>query len=384
MRPLLLSVLALALPRAAAAQTAVVVPAPAAVDQPPRWSFTLGVEEDWDSRPQLGAVGSGRFATQLSADLAHTRRGRRGTLTLGAWGSGWLYEGGEEVQLTYQGSLSGGLRVGPRLWLTAQEAFRTDYTDEDPSLLEEGTVLPRVVMRTNNAQAGLSFALSKRTELTASVRHEMTDFDTPLLIGRSSLGVQGGLYRQVTRSGRAWLDYLGELRTASGETGGSHRAAVGWQQGREGRSGGSAAVGAQLLERLDTGQTHVEPYGSAGVWWRGRAGSLTLRYEHGVTLSYRVLSEQASDMASLSASRSLGGGVNASVYTSYSIRQNLNEAGAEDTHMQRYGAALGFDGGKGLTASVDYSYYRYAEDEVGPRQGRHRVGASLQYGRRWR
>jgi opacity protein-like surface antigen len=351
--------------------------------QAPRWALSLGAQETWDNWVRLDEP-SGRLATRLTAELEHTRRGRRGALTLGGWGSGWFYQGAGGSELTYEGSLSGDFRFGSRLRMSVAEAYRTDYTDEDPLFLAEGTVLPRVVSHTNNAQLDLTFALSPRTQISGGIRQELVNFDTEALVGRSNVGVVGDFRRQVTRTGSAVLEYFGEMRSAEGQWGQSHRASIGWEQARTGRAGGHAALGAMRLTRLDTGEAHVEPYGSASAWLRGRAGMLTLRYEHGVALSYTSVREQRTDMASLAATRSLGRHFSASLFSSYSVRQDLGDTEAEDFHMQRYGAGLAFDGGKGLTVGVDYSYYRYAENEAGPARGRHRVSAALQYGRRWR
>jgi hypothetical protein len=358
----------------------------AALPRPPRWVLGIGVQEAWDSRGLTDAIaGAGRLATRLNGSLTHARSGRRGELTIGGRGSGWLYQGGSQrARLTHDLSVAAGTRLGSRLRLSVSEVLRSDYTDEDPLLLDEGTVLRRVSSRTNSAQAGLSYTLSARSELSGSVRHEVWRFDSDDLIGRSRLGVLAGIRRQVKRSGGLVLDYLGELRTAEGQNGQAHRLSLGWYHAWRGRTGVSASAGAQRLERLDTASSHLEPYGAAGAWWRGRAGSAALRYEHGMAQSYRSIREQRSDTVALSLSRSLGRRLSTSLASTWSLRQALEGTGREDSRMQRHSAAVAFDTGKGLSLGVEYAYLDGTDEIVESRRQRHRVAASLSYGHRWR
>src|SRR5688572_20999946 len=126
--------------------------------RPPRWALALGVQEAWDTRGLTDALeGPGQLATRFNGAPAHARS----------------------------------------LRLSVSDVLRSDYTDEDPLLLDEGTVLRRVSSRTNSAHAGLSYALSARTELSGSVRHDVWRFDSEEFIGRSRLGMLAGIRRQV-------------------------------------------------------------------------------------------------------------------------------------------------------------------------------------------
>ena len=361
-------------------------PALGAAPRLPRWTLALGVQEAWDSLGQTDAtVEAGRLATRVNGALTHARAGRRGELSLSGRGSGWLYEGDTaQTRLTHELALAAGTRLGSRLRLSVSEALRSDYTDEDPLLLDEGTVLERVSSRTNSAHAGLTYTLSPRTELTGAVRHEVWRFDSQDLIGRSRLAVLAGVRQLVKRNGSLSFDYLGELRSAAGQDGQTHRLSLGVAHQWRGRTGLSASAGAQRLERLDTGDTHLEPYGSAGVWWRGRAGSADLRYEHGITQSYRSIREQRSDTVVFSLARNLGRRLAASASSSLSSRRALDGGATERTRMQRHGAALVFDTGKGFTLGAEYAYLQGRDEGIALGRERHRVSASLSYGHRWR
>jgi hypothetical protein len=286
--------------------------------------------------------------------------------------------------VTHELALAAGTRLGTRLRLTVSEALRSDYTDEDPLLLDEGTVLERVSSRTHTAQVGLGYTVSSRSELTGSVRHEVWRFDADDLIDRSRLAALAGMRRLLKRNGSVSLDYLGERRSAAGRDGQTHRLSVGATHQWRGRTGLSASAGAQRVQRLDTGEMHLEPYGSAGLWWRGRAGSAALRYEHGMTQSYRSVREQRSDTVVFTLARSLGRRLAASASSSLSSRRALDGEVAEHTRMQRHGAALAFDTGRGFTLGAEYAYLQGRDGGAREERRRHRVSASVSYGHRWR
>jgi hypothetical protein len=284
--------------------------------------------------------------------------------------------------LTYDGALEGTHRLGRRTMLTVVDTAYVSYTDEAPLLLDEGTILPRVLSRTNRAQIGLAFERWRRTGISVALRHEIWDFEREAFVGRSTLSGLVSARRQLTRGHGLGLSYLGQARWAAGRFAEGHRLSLGWDGALHASFRADAAVGIQELNRLDGG-SHFEPYTSAGFQWGGDPSSLGVRYEHGVALSYTSTIEERRDTGIVSGRLRLTRRLSLGLSSTYSLRQDLDRSSTR-RRLQRHAAGLGFDLGAGLALALNYSYRLQTEEGPDPRRDRHRLGVSVSYGHRWR
>jgi hypothetical protein len=360
---------------------------PVAPPRTPRFTATVAAHEEWDTVDVVEEGGAGgRFATRLFGSLAHARSGKRGELNLAASASAWKYHDVEgRLRLTHQESLSGAHQVSRRTRFTGGGRFQADYADRDVLLQDEGTVLPRVATRTLRADAALTHVRSPRTEFTADLTHEQVEFEDDALLGRWQAGGGLGFRRRLGRGARVGLDYHGEVRATAGHRSPAHRISMAWEATRREGVGAQVSAGLLRLTRLDTGALLHEPFASAGAWWRSPVATLSLRYEHGINLSYRSVEEQRTDLVTAALARTFARLVTVSLHSSYSWRRGLSEPAQGLIGMQRHGASLGLATRGGFALGTDYLYQRrgYVERSGVAQPDRHQVTAYLSYGHRW-
>jgi hypothetical protein len=161
----------------------------------------------------------------------------------------------------------------------------SSYSEDSTVLTTIGTVLPRVETRTNVASGALTYQLSPRTNIDASVSETTVTFPASEFSNGSSLSVRSSLARQITPTQSIGLSIGNTFST--GTTGDIQGLLATWQMIR-GRSLTLTATGGVRPYTLDgvTGHQYA-PGGSFGIAAAmSRNQTIAASYEHAVEQAY--------------------------------------------------------------------------------------------------
>jgi hypothetical protein len=263
------------------------------------WSLTLSAEQRDDTNVQFQPGGIRDQVGRLGGTLSYTATGQRTALTLAADGSGlWYRELSALDTVDYGGSVSVSRRLTQHSTLTLRDGVASRNSNDQPSLTEEGLLLPLARSLTNRAALGLESQLSARTSLSVSARHELARFDTPALSDGTTLSAGTVLRRRLRRADSVSADYTYSQSISRDVTIHLHTASVGW----------SGALGRRVLVELQGGASNfrhplstsapVTPTGAAGLTGRLDRHALGVRYSRAVNQAYGEGRLRAVDLVS--------------------------------------------------------------------------------------
>ncbi|HEY2944455.1 MAG TPA: hypothetical protein VGN09_18630 [Vicinamibacteria bacterium] len=253
-----------------------------------RWKLSLDAQEGWDSNVLFSApAGAGDLMTRLAARLDRTWSGRRGRFALSGGGQGSLYRRVSELNhFTYTGDADGSWLASPRTVIRVSDAFRTSYASELAALTGAGLLLPPVISRANTARGGLSYGASRRTTAALDLQHETVSFDSPSLIGGSTLSAGAALSRELSRADTATAGYQYQWSTVEGRHSVTHTLHATWSRALGSSVHTRARLGASRFQPLTTTSFRTTPVGTLGIDGRWGRQSIDARYDRFVDLAY--------------------------------------------------------------------------------------------------
>jgi hypothetical protein len=266
------------------AQTAVdAAPAPL-----PRWNLSVDAQQGYDDNVRFAAPGGpGDFVTRLGAKVDRTWAGRRGRLAVSGGGQGWLYRRVSDLnRFTYAADADGSYLLSPRAVIRVSDAWRTSSASELAALTGSGLLLPTVLSHANNARGIFSYSASRRTTASLELRHETVSFDSPSLIGGSTLTAGAGLSHDLSRVDTASAAYQYQLSTVLGEHSVTQTVHGTWSRALGTSAHARARVGASRFQPLMTSWSRTTPVGGAGLDARWGRQAIEAQYDRFVDLAY--------------------------------------------------------------------------------------------------
>jgi hypothetical protein len=266
------------------AQTAV----DAAAAPLPRWNLSVDAQQGYDDNVRFAAPGgAGDFVTRLGAKLDRTWAGRRGRFAVSGAGQGWLYRRISDLnRFSYAADADGSYLLSPRAVIRVSDAWRTSSASELAALTGSGLLLPTVLSHANNARGSFSYSASRRTTASLELRHETVSFDSPSLIGGSTLTAGAGLSHDLGRVDTASAAYQYQVSTVLGEHSVTQTVHGTWSRAL-GRSGHARArMGASRFQPLRTSSSRTSPVGGAGLDGRWGRQAIEAQYDRFVDLAY--------------------------------------------------------------------------------------------------
>lgn len=266
------------------AQTAVdAAPAPL-----PQWNLSVDAQGGYDDNVRFAAAGGPEdFATRLGAKLDRTWAGRRGRFAVSGGGQGWLYRRVSDLnRFTYAADADGSYLLSPRAAIRVTDAFSTSYASELAALTGSGLLLPTVVSRANTARGSFSYRASRRTTGTLELRHETVSFDSPSLVGGSTLTAGAGISRELSRADTASAAYQYQLSTVLGAHSVTQTVHGTWSRALGTSAHARARVGASRFQPLMTSWSRTTPVGGAALDARRGRQAIEAQYDRFVDLAY--------------------------------------------------------------------------------------------------
>jgi hypothetical protein len=251
------------------------------------WSYSLGVHEAYESDVRFnGEQGNGDWHTRFEGALGRQLVFPRGSLDVNGSLGQLLYRRNPDQDRTMY-SFGGGVSydLTRRLHLVATEMMASTYSEDSTVLTTIGTVLPRVETRTNVASGALTYQLSPRMTVDASVTGTTITFPADEFSNGSSLTVRSSFARQVTPTQTIGLSVGNTFST--GTTGDIQGVLATWQMTR-GRSLTLMATGGVRPYTLDGVAGHqYAPGGSFGIESAfSRNQTFSASYENAVEQAY--------------------------------------------------------------------------------------------------
>jgi len=260
-------------------------PAPAPL---PQWNLSVDAQEGYDDNVRFAAPeGPGDLVTRLGARLDRTWSGRRGRFALSGGGHGSLYRRVSELDhFTYGADADGSYLLSPRAVIRVSDTWRTSYASELAALTASGLLLPAVLGRANTARGSVSYSASRRTTASLELQHETVSFDSPSLVGGSTLTAGAGVSRELRRADTASAAYQYQLSTVLGEHSVTHTVQGAWSRALGTSAHARVRVGASRFRPLMTSWSRTTPVGGAGLDARWGRQAIEARYDRFVDLAY--------------------------------------------------------------------------------------------------
>ncbi|HEU4643355.1 MAG TPA: hypothetical protein VFS44_12945 [Gemmatimonadaceae bacterium] len=271
------------------------------------WLVTLGVESGWESNVRFPEAGdSGDVVTRASGGIAHVIQTPRSRLSLGVAGSAAMFRKLDDMnQRTYSLLGSASRQLTPRFTVGVNGAVNTNYSRGVTYIADAPVLLPLTLWRQQMGAGDVSYTFSPTLTGTANGSWNRVTFDSPLLVGGSTVRAQAGLTRRYasdasigfttqfernitggqtldsSATGGAMLDST----ATAGETLDSYSLLGEWMR-RYGRLELHLRAGAVVNGSAAEGAARVLPAAGAELTQRRARGSTSLRYEHSVTQAY--------------------------------------------------------------------------------------------------
>lgn len=162
------------------------------------WTASTSVSSLYDNNVLFVDGGPSDLATRVAGTLSRSWSLKRGTVSLG----------GDVSELFYQNTTSlNGLRysigaavshaVTSRLAVTFAGNVSSSLSQDSQVIRDSGALLPSVVTRTGSSALGVSYALSRKTQVSWSLAEQGVGFASGGLQGGSTAGSTLTLTRQV-------------------------------------------------------------------------------------------------------------------------------------------------------------------------------------------
>jgi hypothetical protein len=177
-----------------------------AAPRPWRLDVTAGI--GYDSNLPFAPLMESAVSGRLRMGLTRRFKSSRTNVDLVATGDGSIQRPLRQYdRVNYAGDLAADYLLSPRTTLRLADSLSQTYTSDSRALVEAGLLLPRSVVRSNDASIEVTHAISPRWTWAVSTRHRIVHFESGLLINESSLGGRGDLSWQATPDSRIGLVY---------------------------------------------------------------------------------------------------------------------------------------------------------------------------------
>jgi hypothetical protein len=379
MRQLSLTVAALG----AASVTASALWAQTAANEP-RWSVTVGVKEDLESRVLMSVASEeSDLVSRVGMNVTHNHKGQRLQLNILANGSGLFYNTLNELnRFSGAGGFNGTYAASPRLNFTFTDVVTDAYTYDTPVLVENGILLPLVHSLSNRALGGLAYQLSRRTSASVDVRHDLAKFDSSALVNGSRLTVSSQIKRQVSASQSLGIAYgfnryanrerITYLNTASGT----------WVAALSRWLDANADVGVGFLGDNVEASNRTLLVAVGGLSAHFQRSTLGARYHRSVVPAYGLGRNRQVDAVAIDFNQELSSRLTLLAIGDFATNVDPYDANNR-INSQNHLANLSYAVTRRLSLVGGYTYR--SRNAKGPSPGIHSHGAhfSLSYGHKW-
>lgn len=345
----------------------------------PRWSFTLGAQEAWDSNPLFEtAQAEESFVGELGATLSYRQRGRRGEMTLAADGSGRSYHALKGEQgLNYGAGLTGRYRLSSRAQASVLGRLGRTYTRSSRELTEAGLLLPLSRARTVTSSGSLDLRLASTTSLASEIRYDDVRFDSKTLVGGSQLRATSTLSHTLGGNDSLRLSYSYRSDFLPQDTRQTHTVSTGWS----GVLWRRVSAGASLGVNLARGES-PSVGGSAHLVSRYQGGAVHLSYERSIGQAFGFGRQRLFEVAAASLNHTLNRRLDLGAALSHSHSWDSSDP-LFRLSTQSGTAGIGFALNRQFRLAVRYTLDRGESGTHAPVLS-HQALLSVLYGVQWR
>lgn len=356
------------------------VPEPLAVQEkrPPTWTYSIGLDEAYESDPQGTASGGGDSRTRVEGSIGRGWTLKRGSVGLSASANQVYYRSGAGPDsFNYGFGFGSGYALTHRLSWHASESLASVMSLDSGVLVGSGIVSPNVQTRTNVASTGITYQASEKMQVEVSAAETSVLFPGAQLSDGSSLMVQGRVTRQVGRDQSVGFSVGNTFST--GQTG-DIQGILGLWQRTFGRGLSLHATGGVRPYTL-YGQpgTKFAPGGSFAVNKRLiRGQSFSGSYEYAVEQAFGFNRTHLAHRFNAGYGQAIGRRLTLEASASYGLNTypeipNYHLGGRTAAVSMRYIVA------RQLSIGANYGFWNHFETGV-PQFNNYRAGVSIAYG----
>jgi hypothetical protein len=321
----------------------------------PDWLVTFRLRETWEDNPRFEEGGSEEdtFIDNAALSLSRTFRGSRGHLALTGSGNGARYHSDSDLsRFGWGAGIAASQRLGPRTLFVLSEQVVSAYTRDATLLSEGGVLLPLARTRTSHGAAELSRQTSARTSLAANVRYDRVDFPEEDLPDGAEIALGARFTGRVSATDGIDLVYVHQRSMLGSETQPAHSMHVAWNGMRGSRFAFGLGAGATYLPATERTDEQVAPFAFVEGTVRGRRGTLSTRYSRSVSQAFGLGRVREGDLVSVAVNRGLAGWVSVFAHYGYGRSHDVFDPSFV-FEAQGYEGGLRFSlgGSLGLTAA---------------------------------
>jgi len=350
----------------------------------PRWSFLLGVKEDYETRVRLSAAADRPdLISRVGGILSYNKKGPRLHLSVNGSGAGlWYKDQSSLSRFTYIGGLAGNYVASPRLSFNFGDSLTSGYTYDHSALVENGLLLPLVLSRSNRAAAGLIYQVAPKTTLNFDVRHDLVKFNASGLIPGTRFAAATQLKRQVSQSSSLGVVYTFNRHANRDRITYLNALSAAWVGTLTPWLDMSASLGFGWLQDNEQRSDRMLPVGSAGLRAHFQHTTLAARYRRTVTPAYGFGRDHLADTLDIDLNRTLSAKLTFLALATLNTSDDPYVSGAR-AYSQNNLANFKYAVTPDLSLVAGYSYRNRRGQ--GPSAGVHSHGAqlSLSYALRW-